>query len=53
MSLHINAMPVFMKKLAELSDLISLRAQNIVSRIGRPEQSGVADVNDFLMLFKS
>ena len=46
MSLHINAMPVFMKKLAELSDLISLRAQNIVSRIGRPEQSGVADVND-------
>ena len=50
MSLHINAMPVFMKKLAELSDLISLRAQNIVSRIGRPEQSGVADVNDFLML---
>ena len=50
MSLHINAMPVFMKKLAELSDLVSLRAQNIVSRIGRPEQSGVADVNDFLML---
>lgn len=50
MSLHINAMPIFVKKLSELSDLISLRAQNIVNRIGRPEQSGVADVNDFLML---
>ncbi|WGE51672.1 type VI secretion system baseplate subunit TssK [Actinobacillus equuli subsp. haemolyticus] len=50
MSLHIKAMPFFMKKLSELSDLISLRAQSIVNRIGRPEQSGVADVNDFLML---
>lgn len=50
MSLHINAMPIFMKKLSELSDLISLRAQSIVNRIDRPEQSGVADVNDFLML---
>ncbi|OOF82636.1 type VI secretion system-associated protein [Rodentibacter ratti] len=50
MSLHISAMPLFVKKLSELSDLISLRAQNIVSRIGHPEQSGVADVNDFLML---
>lgn len=50
MSLHINAMPIFVKKLSELSDLISLRAQSIVNRIGRPEQSGVADVNDFLML---
>lgn len=50
MSLHITAMPLFIKKLAELSDLILLRAQNIVNRIGRPEQSGVADVNDFLML---
>ena len=45
MSLHINAMPAFMKKLAELSDLISLRTQNIVSRIGRPEQSGVGKVH--------
>ncbi|OOF35908.1 type VI secretion system-associated protein [Rodentibacter mrazii] len=50
MSLHINAMPLFIKKLSELSDLVSLRAQSIVNRIGRPEQSGVADVNDFLML---
>lgn len=50
MSLHINAMPIFIKKLAELSDLIVLRSQNIVARISRPEQSGVADVNDFLML---
>ncbi|OOF62205.1 type VI secretion system baseplate subunit TssK [Rodentibacter pneumotropicus] len=50
MSLHISAMPLFARKLSELSDLIGLRAQNIVNRIGRPEQSGVADVNDFLML---
>ncbi|MBN6069215.1 type VI secretion system baseplate subunit TssK [Aggregatibacter actinomycetemcomitans] len=50
MSLHISAMPLFVKKLSELSDLISLRAQSIINRIGRPEQSGVADVNDFLML---
>lgn len=50
MSLHISAMPFFVKKLSELSDLVSLRAQSIVSRIGQPSQSGVADVNDFLML---
>ncbi|OOF55435.1 type VI secretion system baseplate subunit TssK [Rodentibacter myodis] len=50
MSLNVGAMPVFVKKLSELSDLISLRAQNIASRIGNPEQSGVADINDFLML---
>ena len=50
MSLHINAMPIFIKKLSELSDLISSRAQSIVSRISSPEKSGVADINDFLML---
>lgn len=50
MALHINAMPRFVKKLSELSDLVSLRAQSIVNRIGQPTQSGVADVNDFLML---
>ena len=50
MSLHINAMPIFIKKLSELSDLILSRAQSIVSRISSPEKSGVADINDFLML---
>ncbi|OOF70622.1 type VI secretion system baseplate subunit TssK [Rodentibacter caecimuris] len=50
MSLNIKAIPAFVKKLSELSELIALRAKGIGERVGQPEQSGVADVNDFLML---
>uniref|UniRef100_UPI0035A0BEE7 type VI secretion system baseplate subunit TssK n=1 Tax=Glaesserella sp. TaxID=2094731 RepID=UPI0035A0BEE7 len=49
-ALNIRALPKFMSKLLELTDLISLRTKNIATRMSRPEQSGVADVNDFLML---
>lgn len=49
-ALNIKAIPELIRKLSELSELISLRAQNLAGRMNNPEQSGVADVNDFLML---
>lgn len=50
MALTIQAIPNFTSKILELTDLITQRAKSIAIRMSSPDQSGVADVNDFLML---
>lgn len=48
--LSIGAAPRLRHFLGELADGIEQRALSISGRIGKPDQSGVADVSDFLLL---
>lgn len=48
--LSISAAPLLRRFLGELSDGVSQRASSIASRIGQPDQTGVAEVSDFLLL---
>ncbi len=48
--LSISAAPALRRFLGELSDGIEQRAVTIAGRIGQPDQNGVADVSDFLLL---
>lgn len=49
---HLNAkkIQVISTYLTELEGLVRTRAENIARRVGSPNQSGVADVSDFMML---
>ncbi|TCP91175.1 type VI secretion system protein ImpJ [Cricetibacter osteomyelitidis] len=49
-AIALQALTRFSSKLLELTELIALRAKYLANRMSSPEQSGVADVNDFLML---
>lgn len=48
--LSISAAPRLRHFLGELADGIEQRGASISERIGKPDQSGVADVSDFLLL---
>lgn len=48
--LSISAAPPLRRMLGELADGVSQRAKSIAVRIGQPNQNGVADVSDFLLL---
>lgn len=48
--LSISSAPPLRRLLGELADGVEQRAQSIAMRIGQPDQNGVADVSDFLLL---
>jgi len=48
--LSIAAAPPLRRLLGELADGVEQRAKSIAVRIGQPDQNGVADVSDFLLL---
>lgn len=48
--LSISAAPYLRRFLGELCDGIVQRAASIAGRIGKPDQNGVAEVSDFLLL---
>lgn len=48
--LSINSAPELRRFLGEMAEGIEQRAEQIAGRIGQPDQNGVADVSDFLML---
>lgn len=48
--LSISAAPSLRRFLGELSDGVVQRAASIAGRIGKPDQNGVAEVSDFLLL---
>lgn len=48
--LSISAAPALRRFLGELSEGVNQRSETIARRIGQPDQNGVADVSDFLLL---
>ena len=48
--LSISSAPPLRRLLSELADGVEQRAKSIAVRIGQPNQNGVADVSDFLLL---
>lgn len=48
--LSISSAPALLRVLADLVEGVSQRAESIAGRIGKPDQNGVADVSDFLLL---
>ena len=49
-SLSVSAIPKLKRFVDEISSLMRERAKNLAERIGSPDQAGVADVTDFLLL---
>ncbi len=48
--ISINASSELRNQLGDLSDGLSKRAQQLATRLDRPEQNGVAEMSDFLLL---
>lgn len=48
--MSVSSGPMLRRFLSELHDGVVQRAKNIAARIGKPDQSGVAEVADFMLL---
>ncbi|GHC16205.1 type VI secretion system baseplate subunit TssK [Aidingimonas halophila] len=48
--LNVQAAPVLLRFVGEMAGLMRERAKNIAQRLSTPQQTGVADVSDFMLL---